>query len=250
MIQTLKKKEKPLVPKPVEKPATPDKEVLDEDAIRKRDLALLDKLVSDKGEYEAISDEEEDLPNVNAVDPTKIGKFISLDCEMVGVGAEGETSMLARVSIVNYHGHVVLDEFVLPSEQVTDFRTAVSGITPKLLKTNGKPFQQVQKRVAEIIKNRVIIGHALKNDFKALLLSHPARLIRDTSLYKPLRHAKAKGPVALRKLVKEHLGMEIQQGQHSSVDDARAVMALYKKHKAQWESEKKRIEYRRNKLES
>ena len=47
---------------------------------------------------------------------------------MVGVGPEGSESTLARVSIVNYHGVVMLDQFVRPREKVTDYRTWVSGI--------------------------------------------------------------------------------------------------------------------------
>jgi len=49
---------------------------------------------------------------------------------MVGVGEDGVESALARVSIVNFHGHLVLDKFVKPNEKVTDFRTHVSGIRP------------------------------------------------------------------------------------------------------------------------
>lgn len=53
-----------------------------------------------------------------------------MDCEMVGVGPGGEESMLARVSIVNYFGKCVYDKYVKPTEKVTDYRTAVSGIRP------------------------------------------------------------------------------------------------------------------------
>jgi RNA exonuclease 4 len=61
-----------------------------------------------------------------------------MDCEMVGVGPEGVDSVLARVSIVNYHGHVILDEYVNARERITDYRTHVSGITPQILKEKGK----------------------------------------------------------------------------------------------------------------
>jgi len=57
-----------------------------------------------------------------------------MDCEMVGVGPEGKESVLARVSIVNYYGNVILDKFVLPREKVVDYRTHVSGITKEILK--------------------------------------------------------------------------------------------------------------------
>lgn len=55
-------------------------------------------------------------------------KYLALDCEMVGIGPGGKESSLARVSIVDYNGAVVLDEFVRQRERVTDWRTAFSGV--------------------------------------------------------------------------------------------------------------------------
>ena len=37
-----------------------------------------------------------------------------------------------------------------------------------------------------MLKGRKLVGHALKNDLKVLLLDHPKRDTRDTSLYRPL----------------------------------------------------------------
>lgn len=54
---------------------------------------------------------------------------------MVGVGPEGSESVLARVSIVNFHGAVVLDRFVRPREKVTDYRTWVSGVREEDLRS-------------------------------------------------------------------------------------------------------------------
>lgn len=47
---------------------------------------------------------------------------VAMDCEMVGIGANGSKSVLARVCIVNAAGNVLLDTFVRPEERVTDFR--------------------------------------------------------------------------------------------------------------------------------
>lgn len=41
-----------------------------------------------------------------------------MDCEMVGVGPMGIESALARVTIVNYVGAVLIDDFVRPLETV------------------------------------------------------------------------------------------------------------------------------------
>lgn len=61
-------------------------------------------------------------------------RYLGLDCEMVGVGADGKRSALARVTLVDFDGRVVYDEHVRPVERVTDFRTWVSGVKAKHLK--------------------------------------------------------------------------------------------------------------------
>lgn len=45
---------------------------------------------------------------------------------------------------------------------------------------------QAQNKVVSLLKNRVVVGHGLSNDFEALMVSHPKGLIRDTALYEPL----------------------------------------------------------------
>ncbi len=40
----------------------------------------------------------------------RIGRYLAIDCEMVGVGPAGTDSALARVTLVNYHGAVLLDK--------------------------------------------------------------------------------------------------------------------------------------------
>lgn len=56
---------------------------------------------------------------------------------MVGLGADGSESALARVSIVNQHGACVYDKYVAPGDEVTDYRTPFSGIRPHNLKNGG-----------------------------------------------------------------------------------------------------------------
>lgn len=64
-------------------------------------------------------------------------RVVAIDCEMVGVGPDGEDSILARVSLVNQFGKCIYDKYVKPTERVTDYRTAVSGIRPQDIK-NGE----------------------------------------------------------------------------------------------------------------
>ena len=75
------------------------------------------------------------------VDLFRLTKAVAMDCEMVGVG-DGKESILARVSIVNHYGSPLYDKFVKPRENVTDYRTFVSGVRPEDLK-NGKPFPHI-----------------------------------------------------------------------------------------------------------
>ena len=69
---------------------------------------------------------------------------------------------------------------------------------------------------------------------QALLLSHPGKMIRDTARYPPLMRPSAPGrkpkPKALRQLAFEVLGLGIQEGEHSPVEDARAALFLYQRH--------------------
>lgn len=167
----------------------------------------------------------------------ELGHYLAIDCEMVGVGPRGTGSHLARVSIVNWHGHVVLDTFVRPRERVTDFRTWVSGVRPSDLK-HAPSFAEVQARVAELIKGRVLVGHAIQNDLKALLLSHPRPQIRDTSTFKPLRELAGNKQPGLRTLARLVLDIEIQAKNqaHSSVEDAQATMAVFRTQKEAWDA--------------
>ncbi|KAG9686093.1 hypothetical protein KCU95_g11941, partial [Aureobasidium melanogenum] len=171
----------------------------------------------------------------------KPGKFLAIDCEMVGTGPLDD-NVLARVSIVNFHGEQIYDSFVqpVPGVEVTDYRTFVSGIRPHHLKPDvARPFSEVQKEVAALLEGKILIGHAVKNDLDVLLLSHPKRDIRDTSRHSTFRKMSMGRAPALRKLAKEYLGMEIQAGEHSSVEDARATMMLFKLEKEAFEKEVK-----------
>lgn len=165
----------------------------------------------------------------------EIGKYLAIDCEFVGVGPGGEQSELARVSIVNFHGHIIYDEFVKPRERVTDWRTFVSGIRPSDMH-KAIPFKQAQNDVAKILKDRILVGHAVHHDLEALYLTHPKRDIRDTSMHLPFKQKYSRGKTpSLKKLALEILGLDIQSGEHSSVEDARATMLIFKSDKKGFE---------------
>lgn len=163
-------------------------------------------------------------------------RAVAIDCEMVGVGPDGEDSILARVSLVNQFGKCIYDKFVKPTEKVTDYRTAVSGIRPQDIK-DGEDVRTVQREVAEILQGRIVVGHAIHNDLKILLLDHPKKKIRDTQKYKPFKKTVKSGRPSLKLLCREILNVKVQQGEHSSVQDAQATMRLYTLVKKQWEAD-------------
>ena len=174
----------------------------------------------------------------------RAGKYLALDCEMVGTGPPPHSDdLLARVSLVNFHGEQIYDSFVLPpgKARVQDYRTHVSGVTPWHLRPDyARPFAEVQKLVAELLRDKILVGHALKKDLEALQLTHPKRDIRDTSRYAPFRVESKGKPPALRNLARSELGLVIQTGEHSSVEDARATMALFRKEKQGFEEDNRR----------
>jgi len=165
--------------------------------------------------------------------------YLSMDCEMVGVGPQGRKSALARVSIVNWDLEVIFDTYVQVMDRVTDYRTPVSGIRKKDL-IGGMNFRLCRQRVESILRGKVIIGHGLENDFNALRYIHPPNMIRDTSQYRPLQRLGVESGKwqsrKLRDLVKEYLGNHtFQQGEHDSIHDAKAVMELYHLFYREWE---------------
>ena len=165
------------------------------------------------------------------------GRYIAIDCEMVGVGPNPEIdSALARVSIVNYYGHQLYDSFVKPKEAVTDYRTPVSGITPALL-SQARTLEAVQVDVAQLLEGRILIGHAIRKDLAVMMLGHPQRDIRDTSRHPAFRLLAGGKTPGLKKLAREVLGVEIQGGEHSSIEDARATILLFRREKDGFERE-------------
>lgn len=185
-------------------------------------------------------DSEPEASPPSALTPTSsdhsLTNVLSMDCEMVGVSSQGNKSALGRVALVNLWGNVVYNEYVRPIDRIVDFRTKISGIRPKHLK-KAKEFWTAQKEVAELIKGRILVGHALHNDLKVLLLSHPKKDTRDTSEYESfLREGRRR---ALKDLAAQILGVEIQQKKHCPVEDARAAMFIYNKYQKEWEKSMK-----------
>ncbi|AEO60540.1 hypothetical protein MYCTH_2309809 [Thermothelomyces thermophilus ATCC 42464] len=175
-------------------------------------------------------------PNEGLAPEVQVGKYIAIDCEMVGVGDGGYEDELARVSVVDFHGKQVYDSYVKPRRRVVDWRTHVSGVAPKHM-ANARTFDEVQAQISELLKGRIVVGHDVKHDLRVLELDHPGKMIRDTAKFSGFRKYGNGPKPALRVLARELLGVEIQAGKHSSLEDARVAMLLFRKHKPAFDVE-------------
>ncbi|KAI8385602.1 hypothetical protein BD560DRAFT_452573 [Blakeslea trispora] len=155
-------------------------------------------------------------------------RIIAVDCEMV-LTVKG--SALARITLIDEDGSVLLDEMVKPDQPVIDYLTKYSGITPADLKTATCSLRRAQKHVRKFVNHDVIlVGHGLENDLKALQVAHPYCV--DTSLI----YDHHKGPPykpSLRFLARNYLKRQIQHRNetrigHDSAEDARATLDLFK----------------------
>ncbi|KAL8197572.1 UNVERIFIED_CONTAM: hypothetical protein K2H54_033106 [Gekko kuhli] len=171
----------------------------------------------------------------------KSKKLVAIDCEMVGTGPAGKVSALARCTVVNYNGDVIYDKYIRPQLPVVDYRTRWSGITWRHLE-KATPFMTARAEVLQILKDKIVVGHAIHNDFRALKYFHPQEWTRDTS-QSPLLRGRGglplKASVSLKNLAKKLLHKQIQVSKrgHSSVEDAQASMELYRLVETQWEKD-------------
>lgn len=172
--------------------------------------------------------EEADVPeeDIEEGSITAGRDVLSLDCEMVMTGKE-EFS-LARISVVNWSGDVVIDRLVKPDKPVTNYVTQFSGITEELLKPVTTTLKDIQNELLDLIGPRtILVGHSLDSDLKALRLTHP--FVVDTSIIYP----HPRGPPlksSLKYLTQKYLGRQIQQSHgsagHNSIEDAKACLDL------------------------
>jgi len=168
--------------------------------------------------------------------------YVALDCEMVEVESSYRPrSCVARVTLVNWDGEVLLDEYVQPTGTVVDYRTHVSGIHPQQMNEAQHTIESIRGVVLGMLHGKVLVGHALKNDLKVLGISHPWQQTRDTAKYEPFMQTRFDDgilwPRKLKDLCYEKLNLNIQNpGQaHSPIEDAKAALELYKQVRTKWE---------------
>ncbi|XP_063404132.1 interferon-stimulated 20 kDa exonuclease-like 2 [Mytilus trossulus] len=163
-------------------------------------------------------------------------RIVAMDCEFVGVHPKNK-SALGRCSVVDFYGNVLYDKFVKPDEPIFSYRTQWSGIRKKNLK-NAIPFATAHQQIWNLLLGKIIVGHALFNDFKVMKIQYTGKHVRDTASYKPLRalaNLSENTAPKLKNLSQILLGRTIQTKEHCSVEDSMATLDLYKLVSTEWE---------------
>ena len=117
----------------------------------------------------------------------------------------------------------------------------VSGIEPAHLWGGGVlPHDNAVQMIRSLLEGNIVVGHHIKNDFRAIEFSCPESDIRDTAYCRVIcdRLGVSTTP-GLKRLVSVFLADGLpgfQSGAHNPVEDAVASLKLYKTFKANWET--------------
>merc|ERR1711933_208825 len=114
-------------------------------------------------------------------------------------------------------GKCIYDELVLPPNEITDYCTKYSGITPEILSSVTKTLADVHADLAKFMSaETILVGHGLENDLLAMRMIH-GRIIDTALLYPNNSHSFSKNK--LRYLAQKYLSRNIQQSQEGHKSD-------------------------------
>ena len=131
------------------------------------------------------------------------------------------------MSLVTEGGKCLLDSYVRPAEKITDYLSDISGITYTHIK-NAPDQQTVIAQAKKIMYNKIVVGHTVWKDLEVCGLSHwkGYKALIDINDYAEFKETNGK-LVSLKNLAARKLGKQIQDGRHSSVEDAETTLALF-----------------------
>ena len=68
----------------------------------------------------------------------------------------------------------MLDKFVKPTNEIKDYLTEFSGVTPEMLERCPVQLRDVQKWISRFLPpDAILCGHTLKADLRTRQMSHP-----------------------------------------------------------------------------
>jgi RNA exonuclease 1 len=148
----------------------------------------------------------------------------------MGTSWAGDAELI-RISAVDYFsGRVLVDSLVYPAVAMAHFNTRYSGVTRGMLETARRANACLEGRdearlaVWQFVgPHTVLVMHGGKADLLALRWIHGQ--VIDTYLVEAGREMGSQKR-SLRSLAEGMLGRRIQEGQHDSVEDARACRGV------------------------
>ncbi|KAB8262477.1 ribonuclease H-like domain-containing protein [Aspergillus pseudonomiae] len=160
---------------------------------------------------------------------------VAIDCEMVQVGrGQNEVVQVCAVDVLS--GEILVDKAVVPTKPVTDWCTPWSGMTADRLedmRRKGKTVNGWEEARAEVLKfvdgDTILVGHALRNDVRALGMKHAKTLdtatVTKRAVSKEMVGSGCKRTWRLKTLCQDFLGISIQQSRngHDCVEDTLAT---------------------------
>ncbi len=148
-------------------------------------------------------------------------------------GAPFRKESIIEIAIYRFDGHEITDQFISlvnPEDKISDFVQKLTGITQKMVLTAPK-FHEIAKRVVEITKDSVLVGHnidfdyrMLRQSFKRLGYEFNINTLDTIPLAKKL--IPDERSYSLSKLCKS-IGIPLSEA-HRASGDARATLDLFK----------------------
>ncbi|KYQ91960.1 RNA exonuclease 4 [Tieghemostelium lacteum] len=168
----------------------------------------------------------------NSKDKT-ISKILSMDCKIVEVS--GHKAALGKICIVNRSFNVIYEKIIKPEDTIIDYRTKFTGLTKEIVDKQGVDFLVAQKEILKIIKDKILVGHDLSEDFKVLKLAHKKQLLRDLMTF-PAHLNNDKSPQSLKAIARLELNFSPDKWDfNDSIRDCILTQLIHNIHKKEWE---------------
>ena len=157
-----------------------------------------------------------------------VSKFIAVDVE--GVKPHGEIP--AHVCAVNFEEKVVFNKLIKYKPGKFNPLFDITGFTKYSLK-NGEELGKVLLEFHRFIRGKILIFRGHVNDLRMLALridDHPCEMFDLQWHYHYTQNSGQRLPHSLKTLAYNLLNRDIQNGEHSAIEDAIATMMIFKRY--------------------
>ncbi|CAG7821591.1 unnamed protein product, partial [Allacma fusca] len=106
-------------------------------------------------------------------------------CDVQNAKTERNHKFPVEIVLTNEDLEVEYMQYICPDSTliIVDDNSWIHGITEHVFRKHGRPLHQVQQEVLNLLQGRLLVGHDLQHDLKALGIQHelPEESIRDTA---------------------------------------------------------------------